>query len=131
MTGGRFLPAVILLALITATSAASASDGLHPSLYVIEGWLGEWHGATLSGEPTQVDYRAALGGRFIEAWHRNPTNGELRAHSMIGADPDGDVLTEYRFDDRGRDGSIPPPHSPFVAISTWQKTRYASAAFAA
>ncbi len=102
MTGGRFLPAVILLALITATSAASASDGLHPSLHGIEGWLGEWRGVTLSGEPTQVEYRAALGGRFIEAWHRHSTNGDLRAHSMIGLDPDSGALTEYRFDDRGR-----------------------------
>ena len=39
MTGSRFLSAVILLALITATSAARASDGLHPSLHGIEGWL--------------------------------------------------------------------------------------------
>ncbi len=102
MTGGRFLLAVILLALITATSAASASDELHPSLHGIEGWLGEWRDATLSGEPMQVEYRAALGGRFIEAWHRHSTNGDLRAHSMIGSDPDSNVLTEYRFDDRGR-----------------------------
>lgn len=102
MTDGRFLPAVILLTLIAATSAARASDGLHPSLRELEGWLGEWHEVTLSGEPTLVEYRAALDGRFIEAWHRHPTNGGLRSHSMIGADPDGGVLTEYRFDDHGR-----------------------------
>lgn len=90
--------AALLLPLVPP---AQASGALHPSLQDLEAWLGAWADTAFSGDRGVVEYRAVLGGRFVESWRRDARSGELSAHSMIAADSDGGGPTEYRFDRGG------------------------------
>lgn len=87
--GKRTFTAVFLLSVILGPSAARASAELHPSLEALEAWLGEWDEGTeaSSSELTGVEYRSALGGRFVESWHRHlgTEDRRLRVHSMMAS----------------------------------------------
>jgi uncharacterized protein YndB with AHSA1/START domain len=98
----RRLLAGLLLSVVLAMPAAQALSQLHPSLQAMEAWLGEWHDETSAGAPTWVEYRAVLGGRFVELRRRDSPDGDLRVHSMIAAGSDDGALSEYRFDHHGR-----------------------------
>jgi len=94
--------AALLLALAWAAPGMPAGSGLHPSLQAVEPWLGTWQDDTASGVRARIEYRAVLGGRFVETWRRDAGNGELIGHAMIAAGEAGGALLEYRFDAQGR-----------------------------
>ncbi len=94
--------AVTLLAILTLVALPSSAE-LHGSLAELEPLLGSWLAA--EDPELRIEYRPALGGRFIESWRFigvDPASAALVAHSMIGADIETDRITEHRFDTDGQ-----------------------------